>query len=118
MVEAGGWRVSYNRPIHKLEVSVHMHTPVSELAEPDEGLRVLHLLLDQLGHHVTCMDIDGTDGHDLLAVPLGQLTKQVGDQSVQLGHLVCVHAETSITLLRGQLPNVHCFDINGALVHL
>jgi len=55
---------------------------VSELAEPDEGLGILHFLLNQLGHHVTCMDIDGADGHDLLAVTFGQLAKQVGDQSV------------------------------------
>lgn len=65
-----------------LELDSHTHTPVSELAEPDEGLGILHLLLNQLGHHVTCMDIDGTDGHDLLAVTFGQLAKQVGDQSV------------------------------------
>ena len=58
-----------------------------ELAEPDEGLGVVHLLLDELGHHVSGVDVDGADGHDLLPVSRGQVAQEVGDQGVQLGHL-------------------------------
>ena len=61
--------------------------PVPELAEPDEGLGVVHLLLDELGHHVPGVDVDGADGHDLLPVAGGQVAQEVGDQGVQLGHL-------------------------------
>ena len=61
--------------------------PVPELAEPDEGLGVVHLLLDELGHHVPGVDVDGADGHDLLPVARGQVAEEVGDQRVQLRHL-------------------------------
>ena len=60
---------------------------MSELAEPDEGLGIIHLLLDELGDHVPGMDIDDADGHDLLPVARGQFTQEVGDQGVELRDL-------------------------------
>ena len=46
-----------------------------------------YLLGDQLGHHVAGVDVDGTDGHDLLPVARRQLPQQHVDQGVQLGDL-------------------------------
>ena len=58
-----------------------------QLAEPGEGLCILHLLLDQLLHHVPGVDVDGADGHDALAVGLGELAQEEVDERVQLGDL-------------------------------
>ena len=58
-----------------------------QLAEPGEGLGILHLLLDQLGHHITGVDINGADGHDLLAVTRGEVPEEVGDECVELQDL-------------------------------
>ena len=52
---------------------------VPELAEPQEGLRVLHFLLNQFGDHVSGVHVDGTDGHDLLTVAFWQLANQHAD---------------------------------------
>lgn len=41
---------------------------MSELAEPGEGLSVVDLLVDELGHHVSGVHVDGADSHDLLPV--------------------------------------------------
>ena len=60
---------------------------MSELAEPDEGLGIVHLLLDEFGDHVPGVDIDGADGHDLLPVAGGQFAQEVGDQGVELRDL-------------------------------
>ena len=60
---------------------------MSKLREPEKGLRALHLLSNHLLHHIPSMDIDSTDGHDLLSVPLLQLSKQKCYQCIQLYHL-------------------------------
>lgn len=36
------------------------------------------------------MDVDGTDGHDLLPVARSELANQHGDEGVELGHLFLV----------------------------
>ena len=43
---------------------------VPQLTLPLKGLRALHLRLHQFRHDVPRMDIDGTDGHDLLSLAL------------------------------------------------
>ena len=60
---------------------------MSQLAEPDEGLRVLHLLFDHLLHHVSGVDVDGADGADALALCLGKVPQQQSDERGQLAHL-------------------------------
>ena len=60
---------------------------MSELAEPSEGLRILHLLLYELRHHVPGVDVDGADGHDALSVALGEFAQQEPDEGVQLRDL-------------------------------
>ena len=49
-----------------------------------------NLLQDHLGHHVTSMHINGTDGHDVLTVSLGEVTQQHGDEVVELLDLLLV----------------------------
>ena len=49
--------------------------PVPQLAEPSEGLGILHLLNNHLLYHVTSMDVNGTDGHDTLPAGLGHVTQ-------------------------------------------
>ena len=53
--------------------------PVPELRLPHEGQRALDLVGDQLADDVSRVDVDGADGHDLLAVALGQGSQQQGD---------------------------------------
>ena len=60
---------------------------MSELAEPSEGLGIVHFLLDEFGHHISGMDVDGADSHDPLPVGLGELAQQQVDEDVQLSHL-------------------------------
>ena len=59
----------------KQEYEAPAFSPVSELAEPGEGLGILHLLLDELLHHVPGMHVDGADGHDPLTVSFGELAQ-------------------------------------------
>ena len=61
--------------------------PVSKLAEPGEGLSIFHLLFDHLLHYISCMDINGADSADALAVCLSQVPQQQVDEGVELGHL-------------------------------
>lgn len=49
-----------------------------------------YLLGNHLGHHVSCVDVDGADGHDLLPVAWCELTHQHGDEGVELGNLLPV----------------------------
>ena len=60
---------------------------MSELRKPKKGLGTVYLLQDKLLHYISSMDIDGTDGHDLLSIALGQVPKEVGDERVQLRDL-------------------------------
>ena len=53
--------------------------PVPELRLPHEGQRALDLVGDELADDVSRVDVDGADGHDLLAVALGQGPEQQGD---------------------------------------
>lgn len=46
-----------------------------------------HLLSDHLGHHVSCMDVNGADRHDLLSIARCKLPNQHGDEGIKLGHL-------------------------------
>lgn len=64
-----------------------MYTPVSELAEPDKGLGIFHLLCDKLGHHISGVYIDGADCHDPLPVSLGKVPQQQINEDIQLGNL-------------------------------
>lgn len=57
---------------------------VSQLTEPLEGLGIIYLHSYHLGHHISGVDVDGTDGHDLLSISLAQVTHQEADQGVQL----------------------------------
>ena len=61
-----------------------------ELAEPDKGLGVVYLLMDEFGHNVSSMNVDCTDGHDPLPVALGHVSQQKVDEGVQLSHLLLV----------------------------
>ena len=70
------------------EAVAHVVVPaVAELRDPDEGLRVVHLLEDDELHYVARVHVDGADGHDLLAVTSRQVADQHDDQVVQLDHL-------------------------------
>lgn len=79
-----------------IAVLVVVVPPVSELRQPGEGLRAVHLGGNQFAHHVTSMHINGTDGHDLLSISRGQLTQQQSNQVVQLLHLLFVVVFQSI----------------------
>ena len=59
-------------PRSRMGGDLQPHPPVPELAKPSEGLSILHLLLDELGHHITGMHINGAGGHDALAVAFGE----------------------------------------------
>ena len=63
---------------------------MSELTEPQEGLGIVHFLSDDLCHHVSGVDIDGTDGHDPLPVGFREVSEQQVDERVQLVHLFLV----------------------------
>ena len=60
------------------------------LTLPAEGELGLDLLSDHLADHVPAVHVDSADGHHLLAVPLGQVPQQQGDQVVQLTNLLLV----------------------------
>lgn len=45
---------------------------------------------DHLGYHVSGVDVDGADGHDLLPIARCQLPDKHGDEGVELGHLLPV----------------------------
>jgi len=60
---------------------------VSQLRQPRERLRVLHLLRDQLADHVAVVNLDRADGHDLLSIAGRQFADQQHDQGVQLRYL-------------------------------
>lgn len=49
-----------------------------------------HLLSDHLGHHISGVDVDGADGHDLLPIARCKLANQQGDEGVELGNLFSV----------------------------
>lgn len=57
---------------------------MAELRQPHEGLRAVHLLQNHLGHHITCVDVNGAHGHDLLTVAFRQIPDQPVDERVQL----------------------------------
>lgn len=46
-----------------------------------------YLCLDHFGHNVPCMDINGTDCHDLHSVSSTQVPKEQGNQGVQPSNL-------------------------------
>lgn len=54
-----------------IAVPVVVGPPMSELAEPLEGLGTVNLLEYHHGHDVTSVHINGTDGHDLLTFTAG-----------------------------------------------
>ena len=62
----------------------------AHLTLPAEGELGLNLLSDHLADHIAAVHVDGADGHHLLAVPLGQVPQQQGDQVVQLTNLLLV----------------------------
>ena len=62
----------------------------AHLTLPAEGELGLNLLSDHLADHVPAVHVDSADGHHLLAVPLGQVPQQQGDQVVQLTNLLLV----------------------------
>lgn len=64
--------------------------PMSQLAKPDEGLRVLHLLCYHLLNNIPSVDINSANGHDPLSVSLREITEQKVDESVQLVDLFLV----------------------------
>ena len=50
--------------------------PMSELREPSEGLCILDLLRDQLPDHVSIVNLDRTDRHDLLSLARRQFSDE------------------------------------------
>ena len=64
--------------------TTHVFQPVPELAEPSECLGVVHLLLDEFGHHIASMDINCTHSHNLLSVTGTEVTQEVIDELIQL----------------------------------
>ena len=63
-------------------VSLRYTLPVPELAEPDKCLGIVHFLLDEFCHHVSGVDVNGTDGHDPLPVPLVHVPQEKVDEDV------------------------------------
>ena len=63
---------------------------MAELRLPHEGQRALDLVRDEFYDDVSRVDVDGADGHDFLAVALGQGAQEEGDQVVELGNLLLV----------------------------
>ncbi len=61
-----------------------------KLTEPKEGLSIVNFLADHFGHHISSMDVNGTDSHDPLSVSLGQISQEQVDERVQLVHLLLV----------------------------
>lgn len=49
--------------------------PVTQLRLPSEFCSTLHTAADEPTHHITGMNINGTNGHDLLALLSCQLPK-------------------------------------------
>lgn len=66
---------------------MYVFKPVSKLAKPGEGLRVVHLLLDEFGYHITSMHINRAYCHNFLPVPCSEVTQEVIDELVQLRNL-------------------------------
>ena len=64
--------------------------PVSELAEPQESLRTIHLLCNHLCHHVSSVHVNSANSHDPLSVSLGEVSQEEMDEGVQLVHLLLV----------------------------
>lgn len=64
------------------------NSPVSQLTEPGESLGIFHFLCYHLLYYISCMDINGTDGHDTLSITLCEVSKQQVDQGVQLAYLL------------------------------
>lgn len=86
------------------------HSPVSQLAEPDEGLRIFNLLCNHLLNNISGMHIDGTDGHDSLSVSFWEITKEKVDESIELIDLLLV-----VVLQRCLKPFLHPIE---SYVHL
>ncbi len=61
---------------------------VPQLALPLEARLVLDTLLNQPLDHITSVHINGTEGDEFLAVVLGELAVDDGDQVCQLRHLL------------------------------
>ena len=79
-------------PPNMTDSAIHMGfnlfmLPVSELREPKEGLCIIHLLGDELLNYISSMDINSTDGHDLLSITFGQVSKKMGDEGIELRDL-------------------------------
>ncbi len=70
---------------------------VSQLTQPLEGLRVIDLLVDQGGHNVTGVHVDGANGHDLLTVTFAEFTDQHVDESIELMDLLIYYIEKKKT---------------------
>lgn len=64
--------------------------PVSELAEPDKGLRIVNFLLNEFSYNISSMNIYGTGSHDSLSVSFAHVSQQEVDEDIQLGHLLLV----------------------------
>lgn len=78
---------------------------MAQLRLPRELRRRLHLAADEPPDHVSRMDVDGADGHDLLALLSRQLPQQEGDERVQLLHLMA--NETKYVVLLNCLSKIN-----------
>ena len=84
-------------PVSKLSVanvrkavSLLVIPSVPQLRLPHEGQCALDLVRDQLADDVSRVNVDGTDGHDLLTVAARQSAEQERDQVVELCDLFFV----------------------------
>lgn len=69
-----------------------------------------YLLSDELAHHVSGVDVNGADGHDLLTIPGRELPQKHVYESIQLGNLQekpHQSAGTVEAMISGQLQNNH-----------
>ena len=65
-------------------VTLNVVPAMSQLTQPEERLRVVNLLRDQLRDDVTRVHINRTDRHDVLAVALRQFADEVMNESHEL----------------------------------
>lgn len=64
--------------------------PVPELGLPSKRIGGVHLLGNEFRHDISRVNIDGTNGHNLLTFLPRKLTEQQRNQAVQLLHLLFI----------------------------
>ena len=73
--------------VRKYKITIHIFL---EIKFPKSSDFVRYTVFDQVTHHVSVVNVNGTDGTDLLTVPLGKVSNQQVDQGNELCGLFLV----------------------------